>query len=336
MRPAPVTMPVPYLRQVAEQVQAFGAEVASWLAPSGLTPAQLETLEALPFESFRQLILDALSITREPAFGLFLGQRLQVQTHGVLGYAALSSGSIRQALGLFTSFTRTRFSLIELSLHERPGQAQVRFQEAQPLGSIQRPLLEAVIMATKNLLDSISMGAAEITTVWFPFEAPLYAGLARQMLGCQVRYRSSWAGFALSAAALDLPLRAADPVAFREAVRICERELERLAANATFAGRVQRLLLEQRHGFPSLEVAARSLSMTPRTLHRRLVAEGTSFRQVLDEVRHRLALEHLKSAKLGLGELAYSLGYTDFANFRRAFKRWEGVAPSEYRRRSAR
>ena len=72
--------------------------------------------------------------------------------------------------------------------------------------------------------------------------------------------------------------------------------------------------------------------MTSRTLHRRLLAEGTSFKQVLKEVRHALALEHIRAGRLSVEEIAQVLGYSDVANFRRAFRQWEGVAPSEYLR----
>ena len=98
---------------------------------------------------------------------------------------------------------------------------------------------------------------------------------------------------------------------------------------------VRRVLLEKQNGFPSLQVTARLFHMTPRTLHRRLVEEGTSYRELLDGVRRMLAVEHVKSGRLGMDEIAYRLGYTDLANFRRAFKRWEGVAPSVYRARAA-
>ena len=76
---------------------------------------------------------------------------------------------------------------------------------------------------------------------------------------------------------------------------------------------------------------ARLLYVTPRTLHRRLQREQTSYKQILREVRHALAIEHLKSGRLSVEEIAWTLGYSDVANFRRAFRQWEGVAPSDYR-----
>lgn len=325
---------MPYLRQVAEQVHALGGDVEVWLARCGLTSAALDDAAAdLPLVTFERLISEAMAL--EPALGLFVGQRLEVQTHGVLGYAALSSGSVRQALGLFGTFIQTRFSLVDVRVTEERERVRVRFTETAELGAAQRPVLEAIIMATKNILDAISMGAARIETVAFTFASPTYAALASQLFGCAVRYGETWSGLTLPQSVLDTPLRSADPVAFQEAVEICERELERLSANETFAGRVRRTLLERRHGFPSLEVVARLMRLTPRTLHRRLVEEGTSFREILDDVRRRLAIEHLKVDRLRLEEIAFTLGYTDFANFRRAFKRWESMPPARYRKKHA-
>ena len=83
--------------------------------------------------------------------------------------------------------------------------------------------------------------------------------------------------------------------------------------------------------FPSLNVTARLFHLTPRTLHRRLLEEGASFKDILEQVRHTLAVEYLKAGHLSIEEIAYTLGYTDMANFRRAFKRWEAMPPSRYR-----
>jgi AraC-like DNA-binding protein len=122
----------------------------------------------------------------------------------------------------------------------------------------------------------------------------------------------------------------ADPAAFREAEKICQQELAKLTAKTSTSADVRRIMLEKQHGFPSLNVTARLFHLTPRTLHRRLLDEGTSFKEILEEVRHTLAVEHLKAGHLTMGEIAYTLGYTDLANFRRAFKRWAGMPPSHY------
>lgn len=334
-RSAALFVPAVYLRQIAAQVAALGADVDRWLLGAGLRASELDALEnGIELAVFRALIVQAMELTGEPALGLLVGQRLPMQTHGSLGYAALSCGSIRQALDLFASFTRTRFSLVDVTVVERRDEVRVRVVAEPSLGAAIRPVLEAVSMATKDILDTISMGACPARYFAFAFDAPEYAPFATQLLGCELRYRSTWSGIALARKGLEAPLRAADPLAFREAVRICERELARIATTDTFEGRVRRSVIEHHNGVPSLELCARMLGVTPRTLHRRLAAEGTSFRAIIEAVRSQLARELIDSKRFSLQEVAYRLGYTDFANFRRAFKRWEGVAPSVFARGS--
>jgi len=330
------TLPVHYLRQIAGQLRSMGVDVEAVLARSQLDEAQLnDSSLVISFALFERLVLDGIAIAREPALGLLVGERLLVNTHGIVGYAAVNSGSVRQALELVERYMRLRISAIALSSEQHGAEQRVCFSETHPLGEIRVPVLEAVILSVKNILDSISMGTCQVSSVSFPFAAPGYTQLARELFKCDVLYGASWAGFSVPAEVLDTPLRMADPEAFREAALICQRELDKITANESLAARVRRLLLEKQNGFPSLVVTARLFHMTSRTLHRRLLDEGTSFKQILEEVRHALAVEQLKSGRFSVEEIAYSLGYSDLANFRRAFKRWEGVPPSAYRAQRA-
>lgn len=329
-------IPVEYVRLIAEQLRSSGVSLDEWLRRSGMPQAELDDAgPLLPYSAFQKLVLNALALAREPALGLFVGGRLVASTHGIVGAAAVHSKTVRQALEVVERFSSLRISLIAISHEVSVHEVRVHFAEAVPLGDLQRPVLEAGMLSIKNVLSEITMGACQVREVAFPFEAPEYAALARDIFGCTVRYGQAWTGFSASPGVLDVPLKLADPAAFQEAALICQRELERLAANESLAARVRRLLLEKQNGFPSLQVTARLFHLTPRTLHRRLVDEGTSYRELLESVRHTLAVEHVKSGRFSMEEIAYRLGYTELANFRRAFKRWESVPPSEYRSRQA-
>lgn len=331
-----IQIPVEYVRLLADQLRSSAVNYDEWLRLSGLSPSSLDDAgPLLGYPAFRRLVLNALELTREPALGLFVGGRLVAATHGMVGAAAVNSRTVRQALEMVERFSRLRISLFAITHRADMHEARVLFAEALPLGEIQRPLLEAAVLSIKNVLEEITMGACQVREVAFPFEAPEYVALARDIFGCKVRYGQSWAGLAASPSVLDVPLKLADPAAFQEAADICQRELDRLAANESLAARVRRLLLEKQNGFPSLQVVARQFSMTPRTLHRRLVEEDTSYREILESVRHTLAVEHVKSGRFSMDEIAYRLGYTERANFRRAFKRWESVPPSSFREATA-
>ena len=350
MSPTAFTLPVAYLRQVVAAVGGDAENSAAWLAPVGLSVAALDdTSLTVNLEQFSRFVSAALEASQEPALGLFVGRRLVAQSHGMLGYAALSAGTVRDALGLFGAFTRLRTSLVQVAVTPEPsGGIRVALVPTEPLGAIERPVLEAILLSVANVLATISLGACRVVSVAFPWAIPGetgpnqsggpsrdYAALAREFFGAPVTFDAGWAGFVVPEEGLDRPLALADPEAFAEAARICERELAKLTADDSLAGKVRRILLENQEGFPSFPVIARRLHRTPRTLHRHLIAEGTSFRAVLEDVRHRLAVEQVASGRFGLEEIAYRLGYSELANFRRAFKRWEKVPPSAFRSRTS-
>jgi AraC-like DNA-binding protein len=326
------TLPVHYLRQIVSQLRGMDVDVAELLALAELDEARLnDSALSIGYDAFEKLVREGLVIAGEPALGLLVGERLLANTHGVLGYAAMNSGTPRQALELVERYVGLRISLIRLSDELHGNEHRLCISETKPMAAIRAPVLEAVILSVKNVLDAIAMGACPVTRVAFPFAEPSYASLAREIFKCEVCYGQDWAGFAVRDDLLDTPLKMADPETFREAALICQRELDKLVANESLAARVRRLLLEKQNGFPSLVVTSRLFHMTSRTLHRRLLDEGTSFKTILEEVRRTLAVEQLKSGRFSVEEIAFSLGYSDLANFRRAFKRWEKVSPSEYR-----
>lgn len=330
-------VPATYVQALAELIRSLGADTSDWLAMSGLTMARLEQPDAsVSLPLFAQLAFDAVGITREPALGLLLGDRMHAASHGIVGFAVSNAGTPRQAVELLARFVRLRLPLLSVSQQSADGEVEVRFHEALPLGPMRGPVLEATLLTIKRVLDAISLGSCPIIQVAFPFSAPDHAPLTRTMFGCQVIFDAPVAAMRLPEQQLDQPLRRADAAAFREAAAICQRELDRIGIGERLADRVLRLLVERQNGFPSLAVVARMVQLTPRTLHRRLVEEGTSFRALLEEVRHRRAREHLRSGEMSVEELAFALGYNDPANFRRAFRRWEGVAPTIYRDRARR
>ena len=329
-------VPVAYIRQITEQLRFMQVDVDGWLARAGMRADQLaEPSGVVSYARFRGLVLSAVEEAQEPALGLFVGERLVASTHGIVGTLAIHSRNVGQALTMLERFAGLRTSLVSISHAVVGDEVRVLFEEARPLGDLQRPMFEALVLSIKNVLDDITMGTCNVPEVAFAFPRPDYASLATDLFGCPVLYGQDWTGFKAPAAVLEQPLARTDPEAFAAAEQICQAELDRLAQSETLAGRVRRLLLGHQAGFPSLQVTARLLHMTPRTLHRHLVVEGTSYRALLESVRRTLAVEQLKSGRFAVDEVAYQLGYTDVSNFRRAFKRWEGVAPSVYRARHA-
>jgi AraC-like DNA-binding protein len=327
-----LTIASQYLRQVIDLLRAGGADVDDFLVRHHLSEAQLEDASfTFTYGAFRDFILDAEATAREPALGLLVGERLVTRTHGFVGHAAANSRTMRDMLQVLEQFLSVRISVLSLRYEVDAPEVRVALHELFPLGDLQRVVSEAAVVSVRNIVEAVSMGGWRVERISFAFAPPEYARFAREFVGCRVDYGRTWTGIVLPARLLDHPLKTANPAAFQEAAEICRHQMEALAAGATIADRVCRSLLSKQNSFPSLETTARLLHMTPRTLHRKLIAEGTSYRAILERTRHDLAIAHLRGGRMSIEEIAYILGYSDPSNFRRAFRRWTSLSPSAYR-----
>jgi len=136
----------------------------------------------------------------------------------------------------------------------------------------------------------------------------------------------------LPRAQLDLPMAHGDPrllVTAEELAEVALRAQPRATEIATLVASKVEALLESG---ATIGAVARALHMSPRTLQRRLDAEAASFSEVVDDVRQRLARAWLADEARSLTEIAFSLGFSDLATFSRAFKRWTGKPPGQWRR----
>ena len=125
------------------------------------------------------------------------------------------------------------------------------------------------------------------------------------------------------------------PLQDAETSAICQQQcqllLARMSKSSGFVERVRHCIVARPGCFPDINYVADKLHMTARTLRRRLASEGSSYQQVLADVRYELAREYLATSKLAIEEIAAMLGYSSPGNFTHAFKRWHGSAPRQYR-----
>jgi AraC-like DNA-binding protein len=164
-------------------------------------------------------------------------------------------------------------------------------------------------------------------------EPAYYAGLASS-LPVAVRYEQSEYALRVPLALMEMPLRLADPHAANMAREACERELQSLQSSQdnTLTTRVRTVLKASKEGLPTLEEVADTLHVSTRTLKRRLQEEGRNFRVLLDHVLCERATQLLQEEGLSISETAYRLGFSSSSAFSRAFRRWTGQSPSDFRR----
>ena len=128
------------------------------------------------------------------------------------------------------------------------------------------------------------------------------------------------------------PNAVSDPDAYALARSLCQELLDTVPNHSlSMTDRVKRLLLSMPTGSTGEEDVARALFVSKRTLARRLKQEGRGYREIREQLFAELAARHLRESKLSVEAVAALLGYHDAANFRRAFRRWYGQTPAEFR-----
>jgi AraC-like DNA-binding protein len=183
----------------------------------------------------------------------------------------------------------------------------------------------------------VRAGRVATHTKWRPAEvrfahrAPRDSREHERFFGAPVRFASGENALVLPGALLDLPCRRTDPALLSLLDRYAS---DRLGAQcpATLADRARAVLSEElQTGNAAVRMLASRLSVSVRTLHRSLAAEGTSYRRLLDQLRLDTARRHLMDDRLSVAEVAFLVGFSELSAFHRAFKRWTGRTPATFR-----
>lgn len=333
-REARAGIPGGYALEVVRLAARWAVPAEVLLAGLGVTAAALaDPATRLSMSEFRTLFQRAVARTGEPGLGCCMGMQMRLASHGFLGFAAMTSGTVREALALAERFAATRVAALALRAQEVGDTVALTLEAREPLGDLHEHVVTALFVGLAQIGAVITgrpvRGAADVT-----FAEPAYFARFAHLIPGPVRFARPSDRLIFPAELLDWPLVDADPAAAQLARAQCERELDRLGDGGGVVARVRRALPRERDaGFRSAVEIATALHMSPRTLKRQLAATGTTFQAVLDELRRDRALMLLDRAELTLDEVADRLGYSDTANFTRAFKRWTGQTPAVVRRR---
>ncbi|MGH8354952.1 MAG: AraC family transcriptional regulator [Pseudomonas sp.] len=325
-------VPVAYAEALLDLAAELGAPRAELFAAARVRPEVLGNPNGrLSFSDFNLLAHAALLHCHEPALGLLLGQRLNVSTHGILGYAVLSSANLGRAIQFALKYYRVLGLAFELEVVEEADALELRASEAMPLGALSRFAAEGLLSSLHSIARFLVGERLQDVAVGFAYAPPAYAARYGEVFGAPVCFEQPYHRLRLPKDYLERPMALANPATVQMCEQQCEALLASLDVQDGLLTRVRRLLLARPGDFPDLDSAARALHTSGRSLRRHLSTMGSSYQQVLDEVRKRLALQYLAATHLPLYEIAALLGFNDPSNFRRAFKKWTGKLPSDYR-----
>jgi AraC-like DNA-binding protein len=310
-----------------------GGDTAALLLAAGIDPGQLSRPEnRIPFEQQQRLWSLAVERTGGAGFGLQFARCLQPTSFGLLGYMVMNCSRIADSLDAVVKYQFLAGQGGEFSLHQRGSQSALRYTPVNPDQPVTWQRVVAMLAANVSFGRWLVGEIFRPEQVTFCHPSPGETREYEEYFGCPVLfdksanellYRQEVTALAIPNASEDLLLLLSERA---------NRLLESLSKRSGISARVASLLATQLNtAVPDKTLVASQLGMSERTLQRRLREEGTSFKEILDNTRHYLARELLRNTQLPLAEVAVQLGFSEPSAFYRAFRKWEGCTPGQYR-----
>lgn len=328
-------VPTFYLPQIKTTLQENGVLIQDWLVASGLTEEQIAAHQGhIPVNKYLSLINNAVRMSKLPDIGLQVGNKLSIGSHGLLGFSLLNCHDLEQALKLLERYLCTRTPILKVHVEDSEHGLRLILNVPNYVGEVYRSFLETAALGIYNLINYLIPNTAAVTAICFDYAAPTYLASYNRYFDCVTEFSAPTCAITLRQEVVHRHFATDDPIALQQAQVSFEAEkqaLQALSWDNNVTDKIYNLLYQERHHFPDLEDIASKLCITSRTLHRRLVAEGSSFRKILHAVKAKLARQYLSTSIHTVAEISDLLGYDNVANFRRAFKQWEGVSPQQFR-----
>lgn len=288
-------------------------------------PAELPVEARIPLARQDQFWDGICAASVDPLVGLRLGSALQVGHLDMVGALLMSCEHFGEALEALLEYYPIIGEGSEFQLERDAAQVRLVYRPSYAVRREER--VEAVLASLVHLTRWIT--GEQVTPARLTFGHPARAAAMRygEILGCPITFDAAENALCFGVADLDVPLIQAN-APMREHLRaLADAQLERLGAQS-LAVRVQQLL--RQHPRWGKERVAEQLELSGRHLNRKLADEGTSFKLLRDQALHAMAEQLLRESPR-LAEVAERLGFSDESAFAKAFRRWSGKTPGQFR-----
>jgi AraC-like DNA-binding protein len=328
-----------YLSQLADE---RGIDCRAWFAGLSLNRAQLADpalrVSYRQASSFVRRALAALANAGVPDAGLRIGRQGTVGGFGLLGLAMMTSRTFGEAMQSGIQYHKICGCLLDLAF-EVVDEGTVALVATPQFGDV-----ELLPFFCEELFASCTMIARELVgselcplRVELSYPRPAYADAYADPFRCELRFGTAQSRLLIGTRWLAHPLPGYNPLTAKQALALCaqQRTPDGGEPHQEIVAAVERLLRSQLRDQPKLNDVAHTLNLSERSLRRKLAESGRIFREIHDRVRAERALQLLQAGSLSVAAIGSEVGFSDPREFRRAFKRWTGMAPQEARRAAA-
>lgn len=282
-------------------------------------------------EQHHAIVMNLIRLTKEPGIAFEAGDAFEFGDLGILGYALLSSRTMRDAWDIWVHYSYPLVgSPLRLVLTEQDRQQwSLVILSLAPQPELQRFYIEEFLVTGVKLFGLLASQIPTVQSLSFSFSEPPHRALYDQWFRRASEFGAPETLIRFGLPGLDVPLRTNNEELHRLCAEHCRQILQHLPKNNGMEPRLRSLFLASSSRLPDSALACGHLGVSQRTLRRRLAQRGSSYRQLKHEFRLDLAREYLASGHLSLKEISYLLGYASPSAFCRAYKSWTGLTPGQ-------
>jgi len=321
---------------LASAIESYGIDFRPLASQAGIDPDRYyDPDERLPYPRLQRVWELAVAATGDACFGLTYAEFIQPAALHGMGLAWAASDTLLDGVRRLIRYQHAVSTALDIELRTQADSYRLVFRS---LAHETPPVAAAVDASLATFMRMCRITAG-------PTIRPRAATLTHPAPACRERFESSFGVAARFLAetnslefdrgALEARLPCGHPELARANDALVRDYLQRLDRD-NLATRVRGQIIEQLpEGIPKQEQIAHRLNLSLRNLQRKLQDQGTSYKQLLDDTRKELAIQYLTASRRPIIEIGFLLGFTESANFSRAFRRWTGHSPQSYRRQMA-
>lgn len=323
------------VEKITRAAANWGVAAESLYEATDLNPDVLADPDRrIPFSTIVSLYEKAAVLTGDDAFGLHVGVNVDPKAFDVLGYSVINSPTFGAGLDRMVRYNSLWTSGSSFAVEVSEPNTRIVYKYEDPALIQHRHDAEMTFAAIVTLGRTITDADWSPLSVAFQHRQPSDTTEHSRIFRCKLTFGAPVNEFIFDSAKLALPLVKADPSLCAVLDRHAKELLTTYPRQDTLVDRIRKLIRDELNGGDaSLDRLAAKLGMSGRTLQRKLREHGTSHQELLDELRIALAMRYLREPEMAICEVAYLLGFSESSAFHRAFKRWTGMTPSEFRRR---
>ncbi len=322
-----------FARLIARELTQTRTPWKELLKGVGLQPDDILSKPTLSLTQFNQLLLNALNYSEDPAFGLRFGRHGQLFPTGPAGLAGLYAPTLKDALNSIHYFSRLQADYMSVEVEVDSSFLRLRASEDKGLAKTRTTQHEVMLLSLQNTIERILGRPFTEGRYYFSFAPPDYRECYPQYYHSNIEFNALASGVDVPRHLLGTPSPFYDETLWQQgqdrAKSLMREHNDR--KQQLHSHQVLQILRSHAPPLPNAQHVAQMMALSERSFLRYLSAEGRRFRELQQQVHMEWSHHYLVETQLSVEAIATQLGYQDSANFRRAFKRWQGFGPAKYR-----